>query len=129
MASKIPKSMPFRICIYPCDDKKGVFIAHCLDLDVISDDTSVEGAVTELLKVIETQIELCETHKAQVFFPAPGRIWQKYTSAKKAGRKLPEELIKRIVRNANKRLGHQAPHLDDVLPSIDVPDEFFAVAR
>ncbi len=128
MSVKIPKSMLFRICIYPCADEKGVFIAHCLDLDVIADGTSIEAAITELLKVIETQIELCKRVSAQLLFPAPGSVWQKYTSAKKAGRKIPDELVQRIVYAANKRLGHQAPHLDDVLASKEVPEEYLAVA-
>ena len=125
---KIPKSMLFRICVYPCADEKNVFIAHCLDLDVIADGTSIEAAVTELLKVIETQIELCTKHGAQVLFPAPGSVWQKYASAKKAGRKVSDELMQRIYNKVNKRLGHQAPHFDDILASKEVPEKYFATA-
>lgn len=128
IATKIPKSMPFRVCVYPCTDERGVFVAHCLELDVIGDGTSVEAAISELLKVIETQIEICGRTGAQLLFPAPGRVWQKYMAAKKINRKVPGELVRRIVASANKRLGHPVPRLDDILASKDVPEEYLAVA-
>ncbi|KKL81012.1 hypothetical protein LCGC14_1999040 [marine sediment metagenome] len=96
MAVKIPKSMLFRACIYLSPDVDGTFVAHCLELDLIGEGKTPKKAIVELLKVIETQIELCEKSSAQLFFPAPGSIWQKYMYAKKAGRKLPDELMQRI---------------------------------
>ena len=107
MPDKLPKSMPFRICIYRTEDLKNVYIAHCLDLDVKAHAETIEGAMDELLKVIETQIEMSEQFDADLLHPAPENIWDMYMSAKKAHRKLPAELINRIIRNANRRLGHE----------------------
>ncbi len=126
MAQKIPHSMPFRICVYQ-SEKKGYFIAHCLELDVLGEDKSVEGALDNLLEVIETQIESCQTYKAQFFFPAPDSIWQKYNKAKKAKRRISEELINRVIRNANKRLGHKMPKIGDIVGTKEVPQECLAV--
>jgi len=125
MAQKIPHSMSFRVCVYPSEEK-GYFTAHCLELDVIGEDKNVEGALNDLLEVIETQVESCQTHKAQFLFPAPGSIWQKYNSSRKAKRRISEELINRVIQNANKRLGHKMPAIDYIVGTKEVPQECLA---
>ena len=125
MAYRIPQSMSFRVCIYPSEEKN-YFIGHCLELDVIGEEKSIEGALNSLLEVIETQIESCQTHNAQFLFPAPGSIWQKYNSAKKAKRRISEELIERVSRNANRRLGHRIPVIDYIVGTKEVPQECLA---
>ncbi len=125
MAQKIPRSMSFRVCVYSSEEE-GYFIAHCLELDVLGEDENVEGALDNLLEVIETQIESCQTYNAQILFPAPDSIWQKYNKAKKAKRRISGELMDRVIRNANKRLGRKMPEIDYIVGTKEVPQECLA---
>jgi hypothetical protein len=113
----IPRSMSFRICVYPTQFDRSLFTAHCLELDIFGQDRSIEGAVSELLHLIESQLKVCERTGAQLQFFAPASVWQKYEQAKKAKRKLPDELMDRIIREANRRLGFDGQ--DDIRRRVD----------
>ncbi len=124
----ISKSMSFRICVYPSQYDKSYFTAHCLELDIFGQDKTVEGAVGELLQLIENQIEVCEETGAQLQFFAPPNVWQKYERAKKAKHKLPDELIERIISQANRHLGFVEPlnigrRIDYIVGTKEVMDE------
>ncbi len=82
------------IVIYPseCSDV-GAFTAHCLNMDLIADDDTVEGAVDLLLELISTTMESGAVHKANCFRDAPRKYWEKLEHAKR----LPLELIERII--------------------------------
>lgn len=101
--------MSFRACIYPSQFDRRYFTAHCLELDVIGQDTTLEGAVAQLLEAIETQLQTCIETGAQFEFWAPGVVWYKYEQAKKAKRKVSDELLERIIEQANRRLGYESP--------------------
>lgn len=103
------KSMSFRVVVYPAEFDQAFFNAHCLELDLFGQARSVEGAIAELMQAIETQLDSCWQHKAQFEHWAPPAIWQKYDQARRAKRKIPDELLDRIVREANKRLGYESP--------------------
>ena len=126
--TNFPTSMSFRICVYPSDETRFAIVAHCLDLDVIATGDSVQAALEELLELLELQIETCYKHDAQPIFPASNSVWEKYRSAVEAKRSVPVELIERVVANANQRLGHRAPLLDNVMATPDVPKEYLVTA-
>ena len=127
MKQRINKSMSFRACIYPSEEEKGHFVAHCLELDVFGEGTSVEQAILELLEVIETQIESCQETGAQLQFFAPKSVWHKYQLARKANRSIAKELLEHIVKDANRRLGVDAPGiLDNVVGTAEIPKEYLA---
>ena len=86
----------------------------------------MQDALSELLEVIEVQLDSCDRIGAQVFFPAPNDVWELYRS--KDVRKLPGELADRIIRDANKRLGHNVPSFDNIHASQDIPSEQFVMA-
>lgn len=116
--------MSFRACVYPSDEEQGHYIAHCLELDVLGEGQSVEEAVSELLEVIETQLESCKETGAQLQFFAPRHVWEKYNAAQKNGRTIAEELLKRIIRDANKRMGMVVSNVfDNIVGTKDVPKE------
>ena len=124
----ILRSMSFRICVYPSQFDKSYFTAHCLELDVFAQDKTLEGSVAELLQLIENQLEVCEENGAQLQFFAPPSIWQKYEWAKKAKRKIPDELMDRIFGQANSRLGFEEPYdigrrVDYIVGTKEVMDE------
>jgi len=116
--------------VYPSPDEKGHFIAHCLELDVVGESSNVEGAVSELLESIETQIESCRETGAQLQFFAPAKVWYKYQSARKAGRRIAGELLERVVARANRRLGCNASSdiFDNIVGTREIPSECLATA-
>lgn len=129
----ISKSMSFRICVYPSQFDKRYFTAHCLELDVIGQDKTFEGAVSQLLEAIETQLEVCMETGAQLQFFAPPIVWHKYAQAKKANRKIPVELMERIIKQANRRLGYKSPagidkRIDSIVGTKEVMDECLAAS-
>lgn len=106
----------FQIVIYPSEDNDGgTFTAHCLNMDLVADDDTVEGSVSNLLETIEAALEAAEKHNANCIREAPDEYWEKLAKAQA----LPRELMERIIFNANKRLGH-AKNLVDVEQQCDV---------
>ncbi len=121
--------LSFRVCVYPSPDEQGHYIAHCLELDVLGEGGSVEEAMSNLLEVIETQLESCQDNKAQLVYFAPSEVWKKYNIAKKSGRQIAGELIDRIIAQANQRLGHVASNIfDNVVGSNEIPGECLTTA-
>lgn len=107
--SDMPHIMQFKILVYPSEhDDIGAFTAHCLNMDVLADDDTVEGAVSNLLETIEATLRAAAPRNAGVFRDAPRQYWQKLARAKK----LPAELIERIARDANKRLSPDRRTID-----------------
>ena len=117
----------FRVCVYPSDEK-GRFVAHCLELDVLGEGACVEEAMSELLEAIETQIEACEDTGAQLQFFAPPQVWKRYKAALTANRCIARELLERVVRSANERLGVPVDIFERVVGARGVPPECLATA-
>lgn len=92
-------AVPFPIVVYPSEDSgMGIFTAHCLNLDIIADDDTVEGAISTLLELIDLQLSASEAHCADPFCRAPEEYWEKFRSAAR----IPNELADRIIMNANR---------------------------
>ena len=110
-----PKMMSFRAVVYPSEFDRSYFTAHCLELDVIGQDKTLGGAIAQLLEAIETQLMTCAETGAQFEFWAPGIVWYKYEKARRDKRKIPDELMERIIAQANQRLGYQSSiNLDSI---------------
>jgi len=101
--------MSIRAVVYSSPHEDGQFIAHCLELDVIGSDASVEGAIEHMMEAVETQVDVHRREYTQLFFPAPPAVWQKYNQAERARRRIPEELLLRVCERANKRLQYGSP--------------------
>jgi pyruvate-formate lyase len=122
------KSMSFRVVMYPSEFNSNYFTAHCLELDVIGQDRTIEGAVVQLLEAIETQLNVCAETGAQFEFWAPGMVWYRYETARKANRKISDELMERIIRQANERLGYKSPvNIDCIVGTKEVAQEWAGV--
>lgn len=101
----------YQIVIYPSEDNEGgEFTAHCLNMDIIADDDTVEGAVSTLLATIEATIEAAQKHNAGAFSEAPQEYWDKLANA----HRLSKELIERIIFNANRAKSETTRHYVDV---------------
>lgn len=96
----------FPIVVYPSEQADiGGFTAHCLNLDIIADDESLEGAVTKLLDTIEAQLDAADENGVDPIQLAPRRYWEMLGRAKQ----IPSELVERVIRTANKRHGVRDP--------------------
>lgn len=90
----------FPIVIYPSEDKEGgAYTAHCLNMDLVHDENTIEGAVSGLLETIEVALDEAANHNANAFSRAPSEYWSLLAS----GQELPAELRERIIFHANKR--------------------------
>jgi hypothetical protein len=70
------KQTTFRAIAYR---EGGEWIAHCLDLDIVSAEGSREGAVAALAEAMALQLAYAREHDnfAHLFRPAPEEAWQK----------------------------------------------------
>jgi hypothetical protein len=90
------------IIVYPSEyDDCPRLTAHCLNMDIVATDDTLEGAVDQLLGNIEATLEFAQKCKADVFRAAPEKYWKMFERAKA----IPGELLQRICRHANKRNG------------------------
>jgi hypothetical protein len=98
MLRRVP--VKFYVVVYPSESKDvGTYTAHCLNMDVLADDNSVEGAVSKLLSTVEATLEFAASHNANPFRDAPAEYWELLGKA----RHLPTTLMERIVTSANRR--------------------------
>ena len=96
----------FPIVVYPSEQADiARFTAHCLNLDIIADDASLEGAVEKLLESIEEQLDAADENGVDPIQLAPQRYWEMLGRAKQ----IPPELVERVIRSANKRHGARDP--------------------
>ena len=77
----------FKICVYRSEYDSRYFIAHCMELDVIGQNLTIEGAVRQCLESIETQIKIFRESKGKIKlkFRAPSKIWERYRNSVKVG--------------------------------------------
>lgn len=90
--------LPIRIVVYPSEDTPGYLVAHCLEFDLIGMGLNLEEAMIKLVENMAAQSEACEENETRIYFPAPEWVSGKYLHAKTYGRKIPEELIERVLR-------------------------------
>lgn len=123
------KGLPFRVCVYQSEDEQGYYVAHCLEMDVIGVGTSVEEAMCELLECIDTQMDVCQEQGLNFLRAVPAEISRRYMQAKEQGQRICEELMNRIIRQANKRLGHDSEEIiDEVRCTAEIPPELCQLA-
>lgn len=69
------------------DKNKNIFIAHCLDMDIASQSKTQQEAVSELKRLIYTQIEYCVENDIldTLFRPAPKEYWDIYYRSQATG--------------------------------------------
>lgn len=62
----------------------GIFVAHCLELDVVATGNSYEEAQRECVSLICAQIEYAFAHDNldNLYHPAPPEIWAEFFSCK-----------------------------------------------
>lgn len=62
------------------DKDKKIFLAHCLDLDIVAQAKTQSEVVSELKELVKTQVEYCLQNDMlnSLFRPAPKAYWDIY---------------------------------------------------
>ena len=62
----------------------GVWIAHCLELDIVAEGADTNDAIRSLVSLCDLQIKtaLEEGDLKSVFRPAPPEVWQMFSSGR-----------------------------------------------
>jgi hypothetical protein len=69
--------MTFNILI---KEEEDIFIAHCLELDIVSTSQSLEDVEAEIMSLIKAQIEYAFENEnlENLYHPAPPEVWKEY---------------------------------------------------
>ena len=67
--------------VYPED---GVWIAHCLELDIVAEGATSDDALQSLVSLCDFQIKVAmeEGDLGSIFRPAPPEVWQMFSSGR-----------------------------------------------
>ena len=65
-----------------------LWVAHCLELDLVAASPSMQEAETDLLSIIDEQVRYCITNNnmENLFHDAPREVWDEYIECKKRTR-------------------------------------------
>ena len=76
-ASKKTLSLRFNVLIERQSD--GEYLAHCLELDLVAEGSSVDEACREITNLVDVQVRTCieNDNMENLFFPAPKEAWEK----------------------------------------------------
>ena len=65
--------------------ENGVWIAHCLELDIVSEGKDADDAIEGLISLCDLQIKtaLAEGDLQAIFRPAPPEVWRMFAAARR----------------------------------------------
>ena len=63
-----------------------LWVAHCLQLDLVAEAATSKAAFEELLNLVDAQIRTCveNDNLDNLYFPAPKEVWNKLAQIKRA---------------------------------------------
>ncbi|MBU0463838.1 MAG: hypothetical protein KKD21_00040 [Proteobacteria bacterium] len=85
MAELIQKSNKTSITVNVLTKKEdGMFVAHCLELDIVAVGTTIDDAQRELVSLVCAQIDsaFSNDNLDNLFHPAPPEVWQELFKCK-----------------------------------------------
>ncbi len=84
MPREYKRVAPLTFLLYPCEEKPGRFVAHCLELDVLAVEDTKPKAILLLKELISDLLEAAmkDGTMDKVFRPAPPEYWQKLVRAR-----------------------------------------------
>jgi hypothetical protein len=79
--------MEFRVLLFKKDD---VYVAHCLELDIVATSSDIEDVKADISSLIETQVAYAteNCNMENLFHFAPQEIWNAYYECEKNAEKL-----------------------------------------
>jgi hypothetical protein len=83
-----PTQIDLRVITYP---EEGVWLAHCLELDIVAEGDTAKKALADLIDLCCLQIKTAsdEGDLISIIRPAPPEYWKMYFSARKKKRIKP----------------------------------------
>jgi len=69
------KENPLHVCVCYASEKPTIFVAHCLELDLIGEGNDKQEAISRLKKTIEIQYRLCETREITFWVDDVDKQW------------------------------------------------------
>ncbi len=74
-------TMAFNVLVKEEDD---MWVAHCLELDVVATSDTEEGAVTDIADLIRAQVSYAISHDnlEYLYHPAPSEVWEEFLRCK-----------------------------------------------
>lgn len=91
-----------------------LYLAHCLELDLVAEGSSPEEACQELFDVIDVQIRTCieNDNLENLFVPAPKDVWERFGRVQTHCRQ--------------ERLRHRIPTKDGITREVEVDQYCYA---
>jgi|GEM_PF-1276113 len=88
-----PIVFPIRIVLYR---EESVWIAHCLEFDVIGNGNTKKRALADLAKCIAIQVEQSVENRCRenLFHPADGETWRRWAVGKAANKDVANGFLK-----------------------------------
>lgn len=79
------KAMVFTILI---KEEEGMFIAHCLELDIVATSDSDKHALDDIVDLVRIQVEYAfdNDNLQHLYHPAPRDVWEEFFTCKEAQR-------------------------------------------
>jgi len=83
MAAFSQPSFSVNILIKPCD---GMFLAHCLELDIVAMGATIDEVRREIISLVCAQIDYAFSNDnlENLFHPAPPEVWAEFYACKNA---------------------------------------------
>jgi len=87
--------IPLTFLMYPCPEDEDKYVAHCLEMDIVSVGDTVPAAIDLLKELIEDVVlaALEDGALSEVIRPAPLRYWRRLATA------IPYEPPRRVVKH------------------------------
>ena len=78
---KTNASMIFNVLVKKDND---LYIAHCLELDIVATSKDLEEVKTDIVDLIKAQVDYAFSHDNldYLYHPAPSEIWQEFYACK-----------------------------------------------
>jgi hypothetical protein len=83
----LPASLNLPLSVL-CYEDDGLYVAHCLEMDILDYGETPQVVMEELQTLINAQVEFCKDKKINMFFYAPDKFFKCYKQIHKLGDKL-----------------------------------------
>lgn len=92
MAEALKNEVPALIFNVLIRKEKDYFVAHCLELDIVTTAATAEEVQTEIIDLVDAQIGYAFTHNNldNLYHPAPPEIWREYFACRDSWEKKKE---------------------------------------
>jgi len=86
-----PPRLAFNVLVKPED---GLWVAHCLELDIVATGDSPNASVEDIRDLILCQVSnaIANKNMEYLYHPAPAKIWEEYGRAQRQSAKKSETL-------------------------------------